>query len=355
MAGRKDLSAVTATIEAAAEATVLEELDDAVARLASLLEASNTLLYRFDENHTPQPVLGTLAPAISTYTVDLFQGDPIQRALLDAGKIAEPIVTPRLLGLDPRVVHASAAHTDWYRPHDVEHLLALWIRGEHYGADGMSGILFTRSHREPAFGETELEVMRRTRAAFHAAGRRSQRIEQLTREREAMGAVIAADAARARFALDRSGAIRWMSPAAERLLVTRDGRRLPLPAELHRAASAIHELVGRVEVVLEDGRPFEAELSICRTPSGEPLVAVELHFGGLSVAGHASLCARYGLTRAEAAVANVIALGLSNAEIAARLHVSIETVRTHVQRILGKLAVASRNDAAIIVKAIANE
>ena len=44
-----------------------------------------------------------------------------------------------------------------------------------------------------------------------------------------------------------------------------------------------------------------------------------------------------------------IAEGLSNREIAGRLFVSIETVKTHVQRILAKLEVSSRLQAAALV------
>jgi DNA-binding NarL/FixJ family response regulator len=42
--------------------------------------------------------------------------------------------------------------------------------------------------------------------------------------------------------------------------------------------------------------------------------------------------------------------GLSNRAIAARLDVSIETVRTHVKRIFGKLGVATRTEAAMLVR-----
>ena len=46
-------------------------------------------------------------------------------------------------------------------------------------------------------------------------------------------------------------------------------------------------------------------------------------------------------------VLRLIAQGLSNQEIADRLAVSEATVRTHVSRILGKLHLASRTQAAL--------
>ena len=54
------------------------------------------------------------------------------------------------------------------------------------------------------------------------------------------------------------------------------------------------------------------------------------------------LCESAGLTRREAEIAGLLAEGLSNKEIAGRLVISQRTVETHVDHILGKLAMTSR-------------
>ena len=64
----------------------------------------------------------------------------------------------------------------------------------------------------------------------------------------------------------------------------------------------------------------------------------------------ATLVAERGLTPAETRVLHVLLLGLSNREIAERLGLGIDTVKTHVRRIFRKLSVASRAQALVAVR-----
>lgn len=86
--------------------------------------------------------------------------------------------------------------------------------------------------------------------------------------------------------------------------------------QVHRGEPSLHPTIAR-KLLQEIARPVE------RQPAPEAL------------------------TEREMAVLRLIAQGMSNQEIADRIAVSEPTVRTHVSRILGKLHLASRTQAAL--------
>ena len=67
------------------------------------------------------------------------------------------------------------------------------------------------------------------------------------------------------------------------------------------------------------------------------------------------LTARYQLTRREAEVARLLAVGKSNAEIAKALSISEHTARRHTEQVLLKLGVRSRAAVAPLLAEVASE
>jgi DNA-binding CsgD family transcriptional regulator len=157
-------------------------------------------------------------------------------------------------------------------------------------------------------------------------------------------------------ALDMGGRVIWVSPHGERLFRTRQARRA-LESALGEAARRVaspsldHPPPARVTLRAGDAPPLHAELRLCRPASGPPFVLAEIEPANPSPA----LAERHGLTRAEAAVLDLVARGYRDREIAARQRTSLATVRTHVGRVLGKLGVRSRVEAAILARGAAPE
>jgi DNA-binding NarL/FixJ family response regulator len=58
----------------------------------------------------------------------------------------------------------------------------------------------------------------------------------------------------------------------------------------------------------------------------------------------------HGLTNREREVLAFLVEGLSNAEIAAQMHVSVSAVKYHVSNILSKLGAANRTEAAALAR-----
>lgn len=106
---------------------------------------------------------------------------------------------------------------------------------------------------------------------------------------------------------------------------------------------------GAVGYLLKDSSPDELVRAIRQVHRGEPALHPTIARKLLQeIARPAELQpAPEALTEREMTVLRLIAQGLSNQEIAGRIAVSEPTVRTHVSRILGKLHLANRTQAAL--------
>ena len=155
---------------------------------------------------------------------------------------------------------------------------------------------------------------------------------------------------------DASARLRHANRAADELLergnslLVREGR-LTLPGSpeagrLRRALGALDAVGSNAPVVLTFRRdPADIRLVLMLWPldvpdtTGRRLLAVFADDGAASGIDASVLRRLYGLTAAEARVADLIAAGHSVAEIAVRLRVGRSTARTHLKRALAKTAV----------------
>jgi PAS domain S-box-containing protein len=158
----------------------------------------------------------------------------------------------------------------------------------------------------------------------------------------------------ASYVLDRTGVIRWINPAAERLVRDVRGRQFTsvvAPEERPRARELFaRKVLGTASAtdttaafVSTDGTRLSLEISSVPLMSGERVVGV---FGLLagpiddeSAAPHPDLTPR------QAEVLRLLEQGHSTRQIAEELHLTTETVRNHVRNLLRVLGVHSRLEA----------
>jgi DNA-binding NarL/FixJ family response regulator len=102
-------------------------------------------------------------------------------------------------------------------------------------------------------------------------------------------------------------------------------------------------------------RPLEELLSAIRTvAAGEALLAPSVtrrliaHFAHRAAAASGTPPGLAELTEREREVLALVARGLSNAEVAGTLHVSLPTVKTHVSRVLTKLGARDRTQLVVL-------
>ncbi len=126
---------------------------------------------------------------------------------------------------------------------------------------------------------------------------------------------------------------------------------LTTPADIRRLHAA--HLLTRLIVLASNPTPAESShlLALGATAclgrdveSRDVLNTIHLASRGLQVLPHGDGAGHEMLTPREADVLGLLQLGRSNGEIAAALHVSVETVRTHARSVFRKLGVRSRRE-----------
>lgn len=119
-----------------------------------------------------------------------------------------------------------------------------------------------------------------------------------------------------------------------------------MPAYVREALAA-----GAAGYVLKDAAIEELKVAIAQVKAGQSAVSLELVNAAMRAAplpGRDADVSRL-LTDRECDVVALVAEGLTNKEIGRRLAISPATVKVHVERIIGKLGVTDRTQAAVLM------
>ena len=158
----------------------------------------------------------------------------------------------------------------------------------------------------------------------------------------------------ASYVLDTRGVIRWLNPAAERLLGDVRGRHfvsVVAPEDRRRALELFDRKVMGAATATEtdavlvssDDTRRAVEISAVPLASGERVVGI---FGLLVGPNDDAVATPHPhLTPRQDEVLRLLERGHSTRQIAEELHLSVETVRNHVRNVLRVLGVHSRLEA----------
>jgi DNA-binding CsgD family transcriptional regulator len=121
---------------------------------------------------------------------------------------------------------------------------------------------------------------------------------------------------------------------------------LGVPEATWRLEARAHSMLASRPRALKKDRAARDDLSSADVDIGDSGTADELS-RKLDTTTE-NLAIRFGLTRAERDVYRLLALGLSTSQIARKLCISVETVRSHVKQVFAKLGVHSRSEAIVL-------
>lgn len=161
------------------------------------------------------------------------------------------------------------------------------------------------------------------------------------------------------YVVDRFGVIRWLNPAAERIVGDVRGRQITsilAPEEQRRGREIfMRNLNGPPEgsdnrgvVVGEDGERLTVEVSAVPLKQGGHVFGV---FGMVKdIEPKAPGLPHPHLTPRQIEILHLLEQGRSTAQIAAQLHLSIETIRNHIRHLMRALGVHSRLEAVAVAR-----
>ncbi len=365
--GNERERAMAAAIAATAEARSLDDLaEGGSASLRQALAARLVAITEFDDHGRPHGQAGDLGECEPEIYFPRFADvDPITRGIERHNH--QIMLTSR--HLDTSAFARSEVYNEYYRPREIDRVMcARLMTPSYYRRDGAGHlqptpglvlVAFFRARSQPDFTLADARCLRRAIPAIEALARRGRRVAADRRALAALSTLVERSDPRPRLALDASGRPLWISDGAATLLAGFVGGRRALPDVLVDAARRLAENPAgdgvrfTVDLSALTAPAVRAALSLERCATGEVFVMAHLerfdNSGTEATRQESPLVARHGLSRAETAVLELLGLGLSNDEISRRLFVSVPTVKTHVHRVLAKLGVSSRLQAALLI------
>ncbi len=340
------------------ESSTLSDLAGILPLFDKLFDTSLSILYQCNDRGEPIGV-GGAAEVHRIYLERYFVSDPMRDAIQRLNrKMLQAARNPEW-----HVSLKTPLYLDHAKRHGIDDYALLKLTEAIPFNRGMVGLLLARSRKQPGFTEQDWLLTARLLPALEALVRRSARVEKLLEGRSVMEGMVDLDP-RPKIALDVRGSLLWVSERAEKLTGLRFGGRRPVPEVLAQAARRLGDLTGKeaasavplplVTFCGQKAESIRAELRLARTRSGEAFVFAELEVPDISPQ-LAEVAARYRLTATETQVLDLLAQGCSDQKIGGRLFVSLATVRTHVGRILAKLGVHSRVQAALVSYGVRSE
>jgi DNA-binding CsgD family transcriptional regulator len=338
----------TAQLEAASAASFEELVESGIAALTASFDGSVGCLYERRGEELSGYMPRGLPNFFGNYSREFMKDDPVQE--IKRTLRAPVAVTTELVSR--RALRRSSAYHEVYRPCDLEHAVAARVLGDSFVSDQSVVLMIGRGRGQPAFGNHEITLLSKILPLYTVAVRRLQRTRALARRLFALEAIVAQDVRSAVVVYDDQGrlvfrssrAAEWLggevdAPAAQ---VQLHARRIaaalvePAPSETPPLAQEILDIRG-VRCVVRYRRQLDGDQRV------HVIAEVERHPSAV-----ASMFAReYGLTAAEMHVLAALDEGSSNAELARRMSLSIQTVRAHLRSIFAKLEVTSRLQAVV--------
>lgn len=207
-----------------------------------------------------------------------------------------------------------------------------------------------RERGRPPFSPRDLDVMLNV-GPMIAAALRALALSGKAEPRTVEGPGIALfDSAGALYSLDEQ-AEQWFADLAGPLWTMTNTNEQTLLSAVHGVLARAHAIAaGRdhgpasARLRSPSGRWFAMHASCLRTPNGLPGQTAVVIEPAKPAEIVSIIIEAYRLTAREQQITRALARGLSNAEIAAALHLSAHTVRDHLKAIFSKVGVASRGE-----------